>query len=101
MFYGSYILNGERHSALYDSCEQWARDIFSPLCDDINVINFHTTGRNYSERKASARSVAVEWSTRGFAWGLSWLDCQRIADWFFRVGKRYGLLDEFRENGLC
>ena len=31
---------------------------------------------------------------------LSWGELQQMTDYFFKYGKRYGLLREFRENGV-
>lgn len=100
MFYGSYVLNGEKHAAIYFSGEEWARDTFNPLCEEITVIPFETHGKSYADRRESVWNTAVEWSNCE-AWPLSWGEVQTVADWFYRMGKRYGLLTEFRENGLC
>lgn len=100
MFYGSYSLNGEKHAAIYGSWDLFHRDTFNPLCEDITIIPFETHGKRYADRRESVRETAVEWSNCE-AWPLSWGEVQIIADWFYRMGKRYGLLIEFQENGLC
>ena len=55
----------------------------------------------YYERKEEIRQQAIDWqldfSNRNYSWG-------ELADWndyFYKMGKRYGLLKEFRENGIC
>lgn len=101
MFYGSYYLNGEKHAAIYFSSDLWHRDTFSPLCEDIVIIPFETHGKSFADRRESVRETAVEWSNYGEAWPLTWNEINHISDWFYRMGKRYGLLTEFRENGLC
>lgn len=101
MFYGSYVLNGEKHAAVYDSHDLFYRDTFSPLCENITVIPFETHGKSYADRRESVQETAVEWSNCGEAWPLSWGEVQAVTDWFYRMGKRYGLLTEFQENGLC
>ena len=101
MFYGSFILDGESRSALYDSMDAWHRDTFSPLTEITALIPFDVSGKTYADRKDSLREVAVSWSVSGDVGPLSWLDVQRIADWFYRNGRRYGLLREFQKNGLC
>lgn len=100
MFYGSYVFGGEKYAAIYDSWDLWHSDTFSPLCEDITIIPFKTHGKNYADRRESVRETAIEWSNCE-AWPLSWGEVQTVADWFYRMGKRYGLLAEFRENGLC
>lgn len=100
MFYGSYVFDGEKHAAIYYSHDLFNRDTFNPLCEDITIIPFETHGKSYADRRESVRETAVEWSNCE-AWPLSWGEVQIIADWFYRMGKRYELLTEFRENGLC
>jgi len=101
MFYGSYVLDGKKHAAIYYSWPLFHRDTFSPLCEEITVIPFETHGKSYADRRESVYNTAVEWSNYSEAWPLSWGELQTVADWFYRMGKRYGLLTEFRENGLC
>lgn len=100
MFYGSYVLNGIKDGGIYDSWELFHRDTFSPLCKEVTLISFVTHGKSYSERKESVRSIAVDWSNTD-TYPLSWAEEHRVTEWFDRMGKRYGLLEEFRENGLC
>lgn len=100
MFYGSYYLDGKKHAAIYYSWDRFHRDTFNPLCEEITIIPFETHGKRYADRRDSVRDTAVEWSNCE-AWPLSWCEVQTVVDWFYRMGKRYGLLTEFRENGLC
>lgn len=55
----------------------------------------------YYIKKAEIRQQAIDWqldfSNHNYSWG-------ELADWcdyFYKMGKRYGLLREFRENGIC
>lgn len=55
---------------------------------------------NYQRRKEAARSAAIDWQldmeNHRYTYG-------ELADWldhFTRLGRRYGLLQEFRENGI-
>lgn len=100
MFYGSYYFDGKKHAAIYDSWDLFHRDTFNPLCEEITIIPFESHGKSYTDRRESVRETAVTWSNCE-AWPLSWCEVQTVADWFYRMGKRYGLLTEFRENGLC
>ena len=100
MFYGSYYLDGEKHAAIYDSWDLFHRDTFSPLCEEITVIPFETHGKSYADRRESVRNTAIEWQN-GDTWPLSWGELQTVLDWFERMGRRYGLLTEFRENAIC
>ena len=55
----------------------------------------------YQERKAKARQKAIDGQ---LASSENNYDMQDLANWgnyFEKLGKRYGLLKEFRENGIC
>ena len=56
--------------------------------------------KTYAERKAEAESVAIEWQHNYSDVQLSYGELCYYADYFTRIGKRYGLLKEFRENGI-
>jgi hypothetical protein len=54
----------------------------------------------YQRKKQIVRDLAIEWQLSFEKHNYSWSD---IADWgsyFERLGRRYGLLREFRENGI-
>ena len=55
----------------------------------------------YQQMKEKVRNAAIDWQ-RSFESCLYSLE--EVAEWqgkFERLGKRYGLLREFRENGIC
>lgn len=101
LFYGAYTLHGEKHAAIYDSSDVWKQEINNPDCSDIIVIPFVVHGKTYAARRESVRLTAVEWCNNVESWPLSWNELHMIADWFYRNGKRCGLLSELTENGLC
>ena len=95
--------DAEPHAVLYigkEGLEQFKRDTFSPLTQFEGVL-FEVRGDSYRERKESVRDIAIEFSNIANCGGLTWSDLNILSDWFYRYGKRYGLLTEFRENGLC
>jgi hypothetical protein len=56
---------------------------------------------NYQKRKEAVREAAIDWqaSFQSVLWGLD-----EVTEWqakFEKLGRRYGLLTEFRENGIC
>lgn len=55
---------------------------------------------NYQKQKAKARATAIEWQM----WAsVERLSCLELATWqayFYKLGKHYGLLKEFKENGV-
>lgn len=83
-----------------EGLQRFYSDTFSPLTE-YEAVLFEVHGKTYQERKASAQDIAVSFSNIAYCGGLYWSDLQALSDWFYRFGKRYGLLTEFRENGLC
>lgn len=61
-----------------------------------------TRGQKYYARgKARARCEAIEWSFT-FSEGkvYYWSELSEWCEYFTALGKRFGLLREFRENGI-
>lgn len=55
---------------------------------------------NYREKKAKAREEAIRWKAEFADHNYSYGE---LADWqvhFEKLGKRYGLTREFKENGI-
>ena len=55
---------------------------------------------HYQKAKAAAREKAVEFSNTCGEMNLSYAELAEIGNEFYRLGRRYGLLREFRENGI-
>ena len=92
------------HDCLYDisrpsELQRFYNDTFSPLTQFDGVL-FEVRGNTYQERKAEVREIAIRYQNMSVG-GLSYGELAVIENWFERFGKRYGLLTEFRENGIC
>lgn len=62
------------------------------------VIAIDSRGLSYREKKAKIREEAIQWQAHFDA-----MDYYSVAEWtnyFEKMGKRYGLTREFRENGI-
>lgn len=79
--------------------------------DDLMITVRHKTyaeeeamtkvNKEYYERmKQRARSTAQFWQEK-FAEAMSYEELAESQAYFEKLGKRYGLLSEFRENGIC
>ena len=53
---------------------------------------------NYQKRKEQARQEAIEWQHEFADDKYSWAQIHAYQEYFSIIGKRYGLLKEFREN---
>ena len=68
------------------------------------VLYFEINGRNYKERKNSLRDLAIDFQIANDGdtdVQLSMGEIGAASAFFERMGKRYGLLREFRENWIC
>lgn len=57
--------------------------------------------KTYLQLKEETRQKAIEWQNVFDNQDYCWGDIAGINDHFYKLGKRYGLLKEFRENGIC
>ena len=55
---------------------------------------------HYEKAKAAAREKAVDFSNSCGEMNLSYADLAELGNKFYTLGKRCGLLREFRENGI-
>lgn len=56
--------------------------------------------KTYKQLKERARDTAKAWQVEASEIALSWEGVQIAQAYFEKTGKRYGLLKEFRENGI-
>ena len=56
--------------------------------------------KTYAELKEEKRQEAIEWQMDWGNHNYSWGEIAYYSDYFYKIGKRYGLLKEFRENGI-
>lgn len=56
--------------------------------------------RTYQEEKGYARQQAIDWQIDFVNHNYDYGDLAFFSDYFTKLGKRYGLLKEFRENGI-
>ena len=56
--------------------------------------------KSYQRAKRNARERAIEWQHDFDNHNYSYGELAYWGDYFYRLGQRYGLLTEFRENGI-
>lgn len=54
----------------------------------------------YQEQKEKARETAIQWQYENMNYQYSYEGLLILQEYFYKLGKRYGLLTEFRENGI-
>lgn len=54
----------------------------------------------YSENKEQARQMAIDWQNQQATESASYLEMVEQAEKFWKLAKKYGLVKEFKENGI-
>ena len=54
----------------------------------------------YARAKENARQKAIEWQLDFNNHNYSWGELASSTEYFTKLAKRYGLITEFRENGI-
>ena len=54
----------------------------------------------YNKKKEELRDEAIQWSYDTSERTMSYYDLMVEQSYFYEKGKRYGLIREFRENGI-
>lgn len=56
--------------------------------------------KTYKERKEAARQEAIDWQLEAANKNMSYGELADAGNHFEELGRRYGLLREFHENGI-
>ena len=59
------------------------------------------TKTTYASNKSVVRQEAIDWQNDFGNHNYSYGELAEFGYYFEKLGKRYGLLKEFRENGIC
>ena len=105
MFIGYYELDGKQNFAIYGKCkedyETWHKDTFSPTCKNIQILDFKISGKTFGERKNNLIELAKDWQYNFCSLDWSYGELYIIQNWLYENARRYGLVREFHENGIC
>ena len=55
---------------------------------------------NYQQQKAMAEEKAIQWQRELNEHNYSYGELYEFGEYFSKLAKRYGLIKEFRENGI-
>ena len=100
MFIGVIEKDGQETAKTYYSWDEWHRDTFNPCITNYYTITFKIRGKSYRERKNHLQNIAIEYSNVTIK-NLYMSEYAAISDFFYKYGKKYGLLREFHENAIC
>lgn len=105
MFIGYIRAGYDDNFAIYyknsNGYKKWSEDTFTPYFDEIRVLDFRIVGKTYREKQGSLEELAKDWQTNFSTLAWSYSELAEIGNWFYKNAKRYGLLEEFKVNGIC
>lgn len=105
MFLGKYELDNKEYNYIYikknGGWNAFYKDTFSPLTKNIETLNLVVKGKNYKEKQDYLRDLAIDYQYNFSSLSWSYGELLDIQDFFYKNGKRYGLLKEFKENAIC
>lgn len=100
-FIGMFInSNKEIQKNIYYNYDLWHKDTWTPGVEILAYIPLKVSGKNYNEKQEDLRQKAIEYQKTLLFCFWSCSETVEITDFFYKNGKRYGLLREFKENGI-
>lgn len=76
------------------------KELYNYLLEALKEEGDEKYMTTYQRRKEKVRNEAIEWQLDFCNHNYSYEELQKIQTKFEKLGKRYGLLEEFRENGI-
>ena len=86
-------------ASVFSTLPEYHAATFSPDRDISAVIPLKVHGSTYAQRRESLRNLAIDVQSADNG-GLSCGEYAILAAYFTRMGRYYGLLREFREEGI-
>jgi hypothetical protein len=87
-------------SNVFTNLSEYHNATFSPNCIIECVRRLEINGRTYAERRENLRDLAIDIQGADNG-GMSYCEWEILGNFFDKNARRYGLLNEFRENGIC
>ena len=85
---------------IYYSWTEWHKDTFSPATEIKGILELKINGKTYAEKKADLEDTAKEWQLQFSDYAWSYGELAEIYAFFEKNAKKYGLVKEFRGNGI-
>ena len=86
-------------ASIFDTWPEYHAATFSPDCTVAACIPLQLHGSTYAARQDSLRTVAQDIQSADNG-GMSYGEIATLADWLNTSARRYGLVTEFRDNGI-
>ena len=82
---------------LYTDYETYNNATFSPDVETVEIIPLSIKGKTYADKKSFFRDLAIEYNNADLS-GISYGETAIITGFFEKNARRFGLLNELREN---
>ena len=95
-------LNGITETGvLYMDLQDYLNGTWSPedAAREVFKMGFKIKGKTYKERKAAFEEIVKDFQTHDVG-GLYWSDYNILTNYFEKNARRYGLVEELKENGI-
>lgn len=98
-----YNTNKFSEAELREICKEWEKEDNDGT--EYFLAEIETERRNtmktYEQKKEKVREQAKAWQEENSVTSKSYAQLINESSYFEKLGKRYGLLNEFRANGIC
>lgn len=99
--------NGSDTTYFFPTSEQERIDkLVGDICYSVGIYNEKNVARivrnalKYEMSKRNARQKAIDYQMEQSAQTMSYGELVEQQNYFYKLGKRYGLIREFKENGI-
>lgn len=92
----SFANEGDAKSFVRDEIEEITGNVTST---EKNAMEIPTVEK--IETEGQARQTAIDWQHWQSEQSLSWGDMAKWGEFFSAIGVKFGLTEEFKENGIC
>lgn len=92
------VVNGEAKT--YEDFIAFNNATWSPEKEYSFVTDFSVKGKTYAARKTAARELAKSVQVACSNGSFSWSEMAGIGATMEKIARRYGLVREFKENGI-
>jgi hypothetical protein len=92
--------DGDDEMKLYYNNKDLQKDLFCPDHELIWMTDFKIKGKTYAERKGFAEDIGIMYSNYFGTWYPSYLELADVYEQLDKIAHKYGLVKEFRINGV-
>ena len=100
LYFGTCMIDGSGMGWVFGSRDDLHKQIEINDSTILFETNFVVHGSNYKDKKESARALAIDIQGALSESSVSWWEHSLITKKLYSIGKRFGLIKEFKENAI-